>query len=320
VWTIRSFLNTDTPALAKIWSAHHQSVHSHSACSTVVWDSCILSKPYFFADDLAIAIDDLGYAIGFVHFGFVGEESSQSMSKEHCAIHKICVLPSADEDAIARLLLAHAIHAMTARGAIVCTGLGAGGIGGFYQGIADGDNLMGVVASDTKSQKWLHDAGFVPHRPTECWELDLASFRPPMDRLQIQTRRTCTIGRMLDEDYEHWWTSAVLGHCEQTRFHLMLKSPPSLGGVLMCWYPDPTLVGLDSSLVRMILPDVPAGEESREQFLYLVAESMRQLQQDKKRKVTSVASADQQQTITLLQRLGFRSVEHGLIFTKCLKA
>ena len=207
---------------------------------------------------------------------------------------------------------------MTVRGAIVCTGLGAGGVGGFYQGIADGDNLMGVVASDTKSQKWLHEAGFVPNRPTECWELDLASFRPPMDRMQIQTRRTCTIGRMLDEDYEHWWTSTVLGHCEQTRFHLMLKSPPSLGGVLMCWYPDPSLVGLDSSLVRMILPEVPAGEESREQFLYLVAESMRQLQHDKKRTVRSVASADQQRTITLLQRLGFRSVDHGLIFEKQL--
>ena len=88
----------------------------------------------------------------------------------------------------------------------------------------------------------------------------------------------------------------------------------------MCWHPEPSLVGLDSTLVRMILPEVPSGEESREQFLYLVAESMRQLQQDKKRAVRSVASADQQRTITLLQRLGFRSVEHGLIFTKCLKA
>lgn len=87
----------------------------------------------------------------------------------------------------------------------------------------------------------------------------------------------------------------------------------------MCWYPDPSLVGLDSSLVRMILPDAPESEESREQFLYLVAESMRQLQQDKKRAVRSVASADQQRTITLLQRLGFRSVDHGLIFAKSLK-
>jgi len=96
----------------------------------------------------------------------------------------------------------------------------------------------------------------------------------------------------------------------------MLKNPATLSGLLTCWFPEPSLVGVDSSIVRLLLPDAPEIEDSREQFVYLVAESLRQLQQDRKRLVRAVVSADQQQSINLLQRLGFRSVEHGLLFEK----
>jgi hypothetical protein len=316
VRSIRSFLNTDTPALAKIWNSHHQSVQSLAACPLSVWDSCILSKPFFRADELCVATDDLGHLVGFVHFGFIGDSSLQTISQTDAAIHKICIVPGPGEDQVAFELIAHALDQLQRRGAVSALAIGAGDRSAYYLGIGDGDNLMGVLAKDTKTQRWLTSAGFVPVRPTECWELELLSFRPPMDRLQIQARRTCTIGRMLDEDYEHWWTSTVLGHCEQIRFHLMLKNPATLSGLLTCWFPEPSLVGVDSSIVRLLLPDAPEIEDSREQFVYLVAESLRQLQQDRKRLVRAVVSADQQQSINLLQRLGFRSVEHGLLFEK----
>ena len=139
-----------------------------------------------------------------------------------------------------------------------------------------------------------------------------------MDRLQIGIRRTCTVGRLLDEDSHQWWLSSVLGHCEQVRFNLVLRSPPKVESEIMFWFPDPTISNIDSSVVRLWLPAVPEGEEARERFIYLMAESLRQLQQERKHVVRTFASADQQPTITLLQRLGFRSVEHGMVFAKDL--
>jgi len=318
VWTIRSFLNTDTPHLSKLWRGHHEAFHSRNSCSVSVWDQCILSKPFFDREELVLAIDDLGLPNGFIHFGFVSNPSGNRASDALAAIHKICVLPSLEEDEVANVLLQHAIHVLKSRGASQCTALGTTERYAFYLGVAEGDNVMGVVAKDARTQRWMSQAGFIPQRPTECWELDLASFRPPMDRMQIGIRRTCTVGRLLDEDSHQWWLSSVLGHCEQIRFNLVLRSPPKVESEIMFWFPDPTIAGVNSTLVRLWLPIVPKAEESRERFIYLMAESLRQLQQERKLAVRTFASADQQDTITLLQRLGFRSVDHGVVYAKTL--
>jgi hypothetical protein len=315
VWKLRSFLNTDTPALVRLWNAHHAASHSGSQCNVGIWDTCVLSKPFFHSHELVLALDEFDAPVGFIHFGLLPVTTDQELTAVG-AIHCLCIPPSPSEGDIAKQLIECGVNYLATKGASACQALGSGSHALFYLGIADGDNSMGILAQDQRTQAWFHESGFVPMRPTECWELELSTFRPPMDRQQIQARRNCTIGRMLEEDYEDWWTSAILGHCEQVRFHLMVKSPPSLGGVLTCWYPDSEVADVDNSIVRIVLPDVPVTETEREQFIYLVSESLRQLQQDRKRTVRAVASAEKQPTITLLQKLGFRSISHGLLFEK----
>ena len=316
VWTIRSFLNTDTPFLAKLWFSHHSAFNSKSACPSSVWDQCVLSKSFFHSDELLLAIDANCNPVGFVHFGFSRHNDGSRPSNASAILHKLCVAPHADEDAISKSLMDRALDELQSRGAVSCTALGSTEANAFYLGVGEGDNLMGVIAKDSRTQRWLANAGFVPTRPTECWELDLSSFRQPMDRTQIGIRRTCTVGRLLGEDTHEWWLSTVLGHCEQIRFNLVMRSPPKVESEIMFWFPDPTIAGVDSSVVRLWLPELPAGDDARERFIYLMAESLRQLQQEKRRAVRTFASAEHQQTITLLERLGFRSVEHGVVFSR----
>lgn len=298
-------------------------------CKPAVWDACIFSKAYFRADELLLAVSETGEAIGFIHFGMIPTRSDAAQGTENATestagqtsvgvIHRLCVNPLPNEEPIAESLIQQAVARLKAAGATVCQGLGGGEDSVFYLGIAEGDNSMGVLAHDHRSQNWFHRAGFAPTQPTECWELELASFRPPMDRMQIQVRRNCTIGRMLEEDYDDWLESAVLGHCEQVRFHLMVKSPPMLAGILKCWFPDPEVADVDGGVVRIRIPELPETEMERERFIYLLSESLRQLQQDRKRVVRAVASAQKQKTVTVLQKLGFRSVVHGLLFEKRL--
>ncbi len=316
VWTIRSFLNTDTPNLAKLWHDHHAAFHSKSACPVSVWDQCILSKPFFKSSSLVLATDNDRVPVGFIHTGFASNADGSDVSNSFAILHKICITPNQDEDQIAKELIEHALMGLKEQNAKSCTALGTTEQNAFYLGVGEGDNLMGVVAKDVRTQRWLSQASFAPTRPTECWELDLLSFRPPMDRTQIGIRRTCTVGRLLDEDTHEWWLSSVLGHCEQIRFNLVLRSPPKVENEIMFWFPDPTILGVDSSVVRLWLPMVPEAEDARERFVYLMAESLRQLQQERRRAVRTFASADQQRSVTLLQRLGFRSVEHGLVFAR----
>ena len=316
VWTIRTYLNTDTPFLAKLWHDHHLVFHSKSVCPISVWDQCVLGKPFFLCSGLVLATNQDCIPVGFIHFGFARNKDGSDTSDSSAMVHKICIAPHDQEDAIAKVLIEHALGSMQEKNATSCTALGTTELNAFYLGVGEGDNLMGVIAKDTRTQRWLSQAGFAPTRPTECWELDLSCFRPPMDRTQISIRRTCTVGRLLDEDTHEWWLSSVLGHCEQIRFNLVLRSPPKVESEVMFWFPDPTILGVDSSVVRLWLPNVPESEEARERFIYLMAEALRQLQQERRRSVRTFASADHQRSITLLQRLGFHSVEHGLVFLK----
>jgi ribosomal protein S18 acetylase RimI-like enzyme len=320
VRTIRPFLNTDTPSLAQLWSEHHSSYSPLSQCPVNVWDQCILSKPFFRRENLLLSFDANRRPLGFIHFGFGSNAGGTRISDSQAIIHKICVKPHSEEGSIASELIAKALASLEEMGAVDCTALGTTDRNAFYVGISEGDNLMGVLARDIRTQHWLANAGFQPVRPTECWEVSLPSFRPPMDRLQIQVRRTCTVGRLIDEDARQWWVSSVLGHCEQVRFNLVLRTPARVEGELMFWFPDPTISGVDSQVVRLWLPAVPPTEDARERFIYLMAESLRQLQQERKQVVRTFASADQQPTVTLLQRLGFQSVEHGVIFAKALRS
>lgn len=319
VWKIRTFLNTDSPALSSLWAAHHSAFKSQSQCPVHIWDQCILSKPFFRSDSLAIAMDSNEKPVGFVHFGFGSSPGGNRISDVQALVHKLCVAPCYGEDAIAAALLQFAGNALRLQGATSCSALGSMERQAFYVGVADRDNLMGVLVRDARTQRWLAAAGFLATRPTECWELDLLSFRPPMDRIQIGIRRTCTVGRLIDEELHHsWWLSSVLGHCEQIRFNLVLRSPPKVESEILFWYPDPTLVGVDSTVVRLWMPSIPQSEESRERFVYLLAESLRQIQHDKKIAVRTFASPEQQPTVTLLQRLGFRSVDHGVVYARDL--
>lgn len=318
VWSIRSFLNTDTPSLAHIWSDHHSAYGSSSRCNASLWDQCILSKAYFSPDQLLLAMDGSGEVHGLIHFGPALDNDGENLSGDTGMIHRLCIRPHIDEDAIAKLLLEQAHRHLMSVGLTQCLAVGALESSSFYLGIAEGDNRMGVSAADQRLQNWLIDDHFQPYIPTECWEVSLDSFRPPMDRMQISIRRACTISRVLDEYQSNWWISTVLGHCDQVRFSLVSRGPDRTEMEVMLWYPDATIRGVDSTTARLKLPSIPDDEENRERLIHLIAESLRQLQAERKRAVRVVASAQNPACTRLLQRLNFRTTDHGMIYLRHL--
>jgi hypothetical protein len=319
VWRIRSFLNTDPPHLAKIWNEHHVALQSTSRCSVNLWDQCILSKIYFRPEHLLLAVDEHDVAFGFIHFGSGMEGNlwhSQSQFDADAEppvglVHALCVVPNEDEEKIALQLIQHAVGCMRTAGHSRLLALGSLESSVFYLGIADGDNLMGVLKTDTRTHAWLEKSGFQDFTTTECWDLSLDVFRPPVDRSQIAIRRTCSIGRILEESHPNWWVSTVLGHCDQSRFHLMVHGPERTEMEILYWYPDSTLRGVDSSTARLSLPTVTADETQRERLVCLISESARQLQQERKRTVRVVTTDADSSMHLLLKRLGFRWIRNG---------
>lgn len=268
---------------------------------------------------MLLALDENDLAIGFVHFGQGmpgtrwGTETllDQDSRPAFGLIHALCVVPHPDEDRIAHQLILHAVGSMRQRGLHRCMAVGSFASSIFYLGIADGDNLMGVLSNDTRANAWLTRVGFQSAAETECWDLSLDSFRPPVDRQQIAIRRNCSISRILEESHPNWWVSTVLGHCDQSRFHLLAHGPERLEMEIFYWSPDTTILGVDSTTARLSIPQFAMDETNRERMICLISESARQLQQERKRIIRVITTREDAPMHLLFNRLGFRLVRSG---------
>ena len=72
----RAFRNQDLPALAEIWRAQAPERALMQPMSADLFESHVLSKPYFDSRGLIVALDD-GAPVGFAHAGF-GPNSDES--------------------------------------------------------------------------------------------------------------------------------------------------------------------------------------------------------------------------------------------------
>ncbi|MDZ4850433.1 MAG: hypothetical protein SGI77_14200 [Pirellulaceae bacterium] len=314
-YLIRHFQNTDTLHLTRIWNRHHATYKRQAHISSSVFDSCVLSKPFFSAEDLFVLEVD-SQPTGFLHLGFGCNTERTGLDFRHALIGCLCIEPHESEEMLADSLMAVAVKRMSAVGSKDAIAIGANTRYAFYLGMAPGDGLMGVVAGDIRLQRWLAHNEFEPQRPTACWEVDLASFRPPMDRGQFAVRRSASVVRVLDENQDDWWDAVVLGHVEQIRFQLCSRQQAAITDEILFWYTEPTWSGISSQTARVWLPEFPNEPEARDRVIFLLSEAFRQLQAERFTTVRAIASPDEVACVSVLQKFGFRSVEHGLIFQR----
>ncbi len=310
---IRNFENTDLGLLASIWQQHYQEAGIASSCPTTVWEYCVLSKPFFDPNDFLIARWE-GEAVGFVHFANSGNAEGTDSDPSVGLINSLCVIRHPEESRIAQQLLSESTARLKRRGAKMVLGGSSPKHFAFYLGILPGDGMLGVPSCDVRFQQWLLHDGMRPWQPTARWELELASYRPPMDRTQIQIRRQFQVNRVVDGQQLPWWIATSFGHAEQQHFQLASRSQLQLVSSVTFWQPDTTIRGLDSSGYMMVFEVATDEPEARDRLVFLLSESLRQLQQDRVERVRVVSLSDQVAATNVLQRLGFRSTETGVVF------
>jgi hypothetical protein len=315
VRSIRSFLNVDTPALAKIWHLHHQEYRSKSDCTVSSWDQAILAKPYFRSEDLLIAEDTEQGIVGFIHFGT--NPHANSLGKDNLIVHQLCVRPGQDEDAIAEDLLTESFRSVSTSSIHRCIGVGAFHDSIFYIGVAEGDGFMGVHANDQRLLRWMKNRGFQEVRSTQCWELPLAQFKPPMDRNQIAVHRNSIVSKIPMHLQSNWWQNVVYGHCDVSSFQLVTKSPPAIRLQLDIWTPEVFVPGVKSWVSRFIIPDLVPKDITQdgwiEHWVCLICECMRLLQSERKQTVQSVIDPSSPHSVQILLRLGFKIKSQGML-------
>lgn len=322
--SIRTFRNTDAEALCQVWNLHFAEWGSENQLSILRLELGCLAKPFFDQADLLLAESD-GQIVGFAHLAPTPDESLEEAVHSAIGISALCIAPQVHEDQIAAELLRHCEVRMQRLGARECRLKPLLPNSAFYLGLGPADSMIGLTSGEQRTCRWIRAAGFEPLQPTNQWELDLASFHPPIDRLQIQIRRSAHVDRQVDEPMLPWWQACVLGHTEPSAFQLTDRVQRRVLNEVLFWTIAPELQKAPQSIAWLWPPKLEPAAISEslrseasavDRLIFLLSESLREFQSEGVDWVRTVSSADDVPTSQLLKRLGFKPVQSGVVFRK----
>ncbi|MCA9126540.1 MAG: hypothetical protein KDB22_05620 [Planctomycetales bacterium] len=314
--TIRTFRNTDVNSICSVWNAHHAEFGPECKINPLRFELSCLAKPYFREADVIIA-QRKSRVVGWTHISGVASEDLADESQDVAAIAAICVEPDRDEDAIAAELLQVVDERLTARQISRCSFRPLLPNCTFYLGSGQAGSLIGITAEEVRTGRWLAAAGYRPSTPTNSWELNLSNFQPPVNRIQVQIRRSAQVHREVDEPLLPWWQACVLGHTEPTAFQLTHRTEKRVMNEVLFWTVAPELRSQPDSIAWLWPPVFnPQDESDLERMVFLIAESLREMQSERLDLVRTTSAASDVATNALYRRLGFSTSQSGIVFEK----
>ncbi len=321
---IRPFLNTDLPTICEIWNAHHRDHWIGIPIDTERMELFVQAKPFFDRQQLLLCVRDQT-PVGFLQLSPVADESFEQSHSSCIGIAALCIKPDEDQDQIAATLLDAALDYARSLGMTRCQFRPALPFCSYFVGMGPADSLAGVLSTEVKLCQWLGQAGFKPAIPTTVWELDLLSFQAPADRIQMLVRRRSFVERQLQEPLLPWWQSCVLGHAEVTAFHLTDRVAMRTLQEVVMWSIAPALRHHPESVMWLWPPsmeyspaDAPVEIAPSDRLLFLLSESLRELQSDQIDTVRAITHAESNELHRVLNRLGFKAAESGVVFERAI--
>lgn len=275
----------------------------------------MLNKPYFDSDGLWLAIE--GEEIqGFVHAGFGPSEDESTLSTDLGVTSIVVVRPDAEQAIIAAALLQHSEGYLRERGAKVLYGGSVRPLNPFYLGLYGGSEQPGVLDSDPAMQQLFLAHGYREIDRTVVFQRTLADFRAPIDRNQMQVRRSTQIAVVDEPPAKSWWDACTLGEFECIEFQLLDRG---LGKQLA----SATLRGIEHTStnpgVRASgLVDVQVAPQALHQGLatFLISEALKDLQQQGVGLVEAQTMQRNTAAIGLYHKLGFTRIDSGAVYRK----
>ena len=311
---IRSYHNTDTQALCRVFNAHYQAAGLPCVLTPLSLELCVLAKPYFSPEQLLIAEVD-GEVIGFTLVGFEAATDLRALDQSRGVISALCLMPHAADDRAAPELIAAAMRQVAQSGATHMRFCPPPPASPYMAGLAPGDAMIGSPNSDLRQQKWLTYAGWTAGDTIVYWDLDLAQFHPPMDRMQIQIRRMAHVDRLLDEPLLPWYLASMLGHAEQIGFQLTVRDTRRVTADIVLWTIGQELIPQPDVVARLWPLEADDCQRSQDQIVFLLAEAFRQLREDRVDGLRTVSNAREVDVTRLLERMGFQALEYGTVFS-----
>jgi len=315
VISYRPFLNSDPPLLAAIWRGCAGRRGLAQPVTVAMFEQLVLAKPYFDREGLILALDDQ-QPIGFAHAGFGPNENESGLSTELGVVSMLLVVGHAEQAATSARLLDLAEQYLRRRGAKVIYGGGIRPLTPFYWGLFGGSELPGILESDPAMLAAFHDAAYREIDRTLILHRELAGFRPPVDRQQMQIRRSTELECVQNPPARSWWEACTMEPCERTMFRLLRREGGEPLAHVMFWNIEPFSAPWGVRAYGQIELEVAPEHRGKGLATYLVGEAMRQFQDQSFALVEAQTMQHNTAAQALYRKLGFQQIDSGVVLRK----
>lgn len=316
---IRPFRNSDTNRLAVAWREHWQAVGPIVSTTSTQLERAILDKPFFEFDHMLV-IEEAGELVGFSHL----QTDPSSDPPIRARIASFCIGQCADRLASGTALLEASIDLSR-----------AGGIQEFEVGTVLGDlsglvglepysGVIGIPDSDRLMVDMLTTAGFEPRVPMIAMELNLTTFRAPVDRELLLLRRMASIDERQQMLPTEWRAACAHSHFDITEFVVSNRTGQELASVTF-YISDRDADVMDPGLLYLAtfgsLTGNPLDVDLAAEVRYAVAGSLPSMVQRRFHTVRAIINSGTPSAparIDFLQRIGFHHVAAGSAYHRTL--
>ena len=311
----RTFHNADPPRLAALWQSCEPDSGLCQPMTALLMEDVVFSKPYFDHDGLIVAQDN-GQIVGFVHAGFGLGDDRSKLDHRHGVVSMLMVHPSYRQQQVATELLALAEQYLIGHGAQTIQAGEWGQQSPFYLGLYGPSACPGLLKSAGAAVDFFQSQGYRPQFETRVLGLQLAGFRPPIDRKLLQVRRSVEVHHTYDPVPSDWWEACRLGVLERVLFELAPRSGNGVQCQALVWYHEPTYREVSGGTVGLHCVTTSADVRKRGFATFLLSEAFKHLSGSGFEQVTAVCQADNALGMGLLSKLGFVEIDQGLVLCK----
>jgi ribosomal protein S18 acetylase RimI-like enzyme len=313
----RSYRNSDSPALVKLWNQVVPEGHAARPLSVHELDSHAFNSACFDRDGLIVAERDQRI-VGYVHSGFGPDQPIEStqpfeLDRSMGTIALLVVEPGLEHSELPRGLILEAERYLRLRGANVLYAGGQLPINPFYWGLYGGSEGSGVLSSHPGFPQALSDLEYQPASVTVFLEFKLSD-PDPRDPRAVLIRRRTKLDLEEDANPVNWWENQALGELHLARFRLLARSDGSELARATTW--DMSGFGRGDALSRigMIGVEVALPHRRKGYGRYLVSEVLRWARDHAVDLVEVQTASTNVPALSLYDSLGFQAIEQSTLY------
>ena len=312
----RPFQNSDPPHLAEVWRSQPPERALAQPMSADLFGQLVLAKPYFDNAGLIVAEDD-GEPVGFAHASFGPDDAERRVVTDLGVTCLVMVRANYQRQGVGAELLTRSEDYLRSRGAKVLYAGGIRPLNGFYLGLYGGSELPGVLDSTPRAQRLFLAHGYREIDRTVVLHRELAGFRPPVDRQQMQIRRTTNVEVTYEPASRTWWQACTYGGFETSRFDLLPRQggPPLASATF--WTMEALSRSWGVNAVGLIELEVDSTRRREGLATFLLGEAFRQIQSSLGVSLIEAQTMHANAAARgLYHKLGFHEIDQGAVYRK----